>query len=136
MVKTPIETSKDWLKTAEITLNAERYGQSLYALEMSVEIAFKAVLLSIHVEVPKVHDIRKTVKTFLSGNKKMPKKFADELDDYLSTFENLLSLRSIVGYGFESGLESAELEKQAESLVPKCHKIIIACEYAIKNIEK
>jgi len=135
MVKTPIETAKDWLDTAKITSNAGRYEQSLYALEISVEIALKAVLISVHVEVPKVHDIRKTVKTFLLGNKKIPKSFIDQLDDYSSTFATLLMLRSIVGYGFEGGIDSAEIERQAKILLPKCSDMIATCENAIKHID-
>ncbi|EQD26864.1 Methyltransferase type, partial [mine drainage metagenome] len=35
--------------------------------EMSAEIALKAVMISLHVEVPKVHDIRKVVRVYLAG---------------------------------------------------------------------
>ena len=136
VVKPPIETAKDWLQTAELTLDAKKYEQSLYALEMSVEIAFKAVLLSVRVEAPKAHDIRKIVHTYLVGNKKMPKQFLGDLDDYISTFGTLLRLRPLVGYGFESDVEKGVLEDQAKELWAKCSKIVIACQGAIKNAEK
>ncbi|MEM3572450.1 MAG: HEPN domain-containing protein [Candidatus Micrarchaeaceae archaeon] len=133
MVKTPIETAKDWLQTAELALNAGRYEQAIYALEMSVEIAFKAVLISMRVEVPKVHDIRKPISLFLQGNKAVPKDFLNELDDYISTFKTLLSLRSMVGYGFEGGFENIDMKKQAEILFTKCRRIIAACETAVQK---
>lgn len=136
MVNAPIETAKDWLQTAKITSDAGIYGQSIYALEMAVEIALKAVLLSVHVDVPKVHDVRKTVKTFIVGNKDVPKSFRDGLDHYMPIFETLLNLRAMVGYGFEGGAESKELEMQAKTLIPKCSEIILACEKAIKIIGK
>ena len=134
VVKKTIEVARDWLQTAEAALGAEKYGQSLYSLEMAVEIAFKAVLESVHVEVPKVHDIRKVIMTFLAGNKKMPKDFLDQLEDYLLTFEGLLRIRSMVGYGFESNMDEAQLASKARKLIPKCSKIVSSCEDAIKKV--
>lgn len=136
VVKRPIEVAGNWLQTAEVAFGAEKYEQSLYSLEMAVEIAFKAVLESVHVEVPKVHDTRRTIRTFLTGNKKMPKDFLEQLDDYLLIFEGLLRIRSMVGYGFESNMDKEQLAGEARKLLPKCAKIVSSCEKAIKNAEK
>ncbi len=133
---TPIDTAKDWLEVAEIASDAKKYEQSLYALEMSVEIAFKAVLMSVNVEAPKVHDIRRVLRTFLIGNKSMPKAFTKELDGYISTFEDLLRLRPFVGYGFENGAGKKMMEEQAKAMLPKCAKIVSACEDAIGHVQK
>lgn len=134
MVRTPIETAKGWLKTAEVAFDAGIYEQSLYALEMSVEIALKAVLIATHVEVPKVHDITDVVRTFLVHNKKLPKEFADNIPDYLSTFKSLVEIRPFVGYGFENKNERIWFDKQAQELMPKCTKIVKSCENAIKKL--
>jgi HEPN domain-containing protein len=134
-VKEPIEVSKDWLKTADITFKIGRYEQTLYSLEMAAEIAFKAVLLSLNLEVPKVHDIRKIIRTFLAGNKKVPKEFSNDLDEYLSTFEVLLRMRSIVGYGFENYMEKGHLEEEAQKMLSKCSKLVKSSEGAISYIK-
>ena len=112
MVKTPMAVAKSWLRNANRNMGDREYELSLYSLEMAVEIAFKAVLISINIDPPKVHDIRDTIRISLNGNKKISKQFSEGLDGYLSTFGELLSLRSMAGYGFEVGIESAELRKQ------------------------
>lgn len=131
-VETAIENAKDWLKTAEVAAGAGKYPQALYSLEMAVEIAFKAVLISIHVEMPKVHDTRKTVRVFLAGNKSIPKSFSERLDDFLVTFETLLKIRSLVGYGLETSAGKNEIKDLAVHFLPKCAQIINECEKAIK----
>jgi len=136
MVKKPIDTARDWLIAAEATMEAEKYEQSLYSMEMSVEIAFKAVLISVKADAPKLHDVRRVLNTMLSGSRKVPKEFIANLDSYTSTFGTLLSIRSMVGYGFESGTASMELDKQAKELLPKCRAIVKACEEAVKHAEK
>lgn len=132
----PIDMAKDWLQTASLALDAKKYAQVAYSMEMAVEIALKAVLIAIHVEVPKVHDIRKTAKMFLTGNKAVPKSFLEGLDDILATFETLLRIMPIVGYGFESGATGNEIREQAEKLLPKCTRIVEECERAIRHAER
>lgn len=132
----PIETAKDWLEMAELAMEAGKYAQTAYSLEMAVEIALKAVLIAVHVEVPKVHDIRKAAKMFLAGNRSLPKSFLEELDGFLATFETLLRLRPIVGYGFEAGAAKSDIKEQAERLLPKCAIVITECGKAVKHLEK
>ena len=132
----PIDAAKDWLKMAELAMEVRKYAQAAYSLEMAVEIALKAVLISVHVEVPKVHDIRKAARMFLAGNRSLPKSFLEELDDFLATFETLLRLRPIVGYGFETGTAKSDIKEQAERLLPKCKIIIAECEKAAKHVDK
>jgi HEPN domain-containing protein len=134
MVKAPIAVAESWLRNANRNLSDKEYELSIYSLEMAVEIAFKAVLISINIDPPKVHDIRDTIRISLDGNKKISKQFSEMLDGYLSTFGELLSLRPMAGYGFEGNIESAELRKQNESLIPKCSRIVQACENEVKRL--
>lgn len=134
-INKPLDVAKDWLKSSELLKNAKRYEQSLYAMEMAAEIALKAVLLVSNTEFPKVHDIRKAVLLFLSGNKKVPKQFSANLDGHMKTFETLLRLRSSAGYGFESSIDPKELEQQAQFLLPKCKELVKDCKNAITYIE-
>ncbi len=135
-MKTAIETAYDWLETAKITLKAKRYEQSIYSLEMSVEIALKAVLIELGVEVPKVHDIRYVAGSTLRGNSRVPKQFLKDLNGFLSDFDTLLRLRSATGYGFETGFDSPRLEKIARELFSKGERTVEACEESIKFIKK
>lgn len=132
-IEDPIKTAKDWLQMAEMAVEANKYAQATYSMEMATEIALKAVLIAVRVEVPKVHDIRKAARMFLAGNKSLPRPFVEGLDGYLATFETLLRLRPIVGYGFETGTNKQYLKEQAEELLPKCSNILAECEKAIRH---
>ncbi len=134
-VTEPIDNARDWLDTAKLAMGSGMGAQAIYAMEMGVEIAFKSVLIALHVDVPKAHDIRKTIKTFIVGNKAVEKGFAENIDGYLLTFEALLRLRAPAGYGFEGQLAREEINAQAKALLPKCSEIISACEHAVKRID-
>ncbi|MHB1708590.1 MAG: HEPN domain-containing protein [Thermoplasmataceae archaeon] len=135
-VERAMETSKNWYETARIAASAGIYSQALYSLEMSVEIALKAVLISLHVEVPKAHDIRKVVRVYIAGNKSLPHTFLNKLDNILEVFESLLRMRSMVGYGFEGVLDKEELQKQVNVMLPQCSDLVDECEKAIQHIDK
>ncbi|EQD78786.1 HEPN domain protein, partial [mine drainage metagenome] len=131
-----IETSKNWYETARMAASAGIYSQALYSLEMSVEIALKAVLISIHVEVPKVHDIRKVVRMYLVGNISVPQTFLSKLDVFLEVFDTLLRMRSMVGYGFEGTIDPEELRNQVDILLPQCSELVDECARALGHIEQ
>ncbi|MCL4336169.1 MAG: HEPN domain-containing protein [Candidatus Thermoplasmatota archaeon] len=135
-VENAISSAKDWLEAARVTAEAKVYSQALYSMEMAVEIAFKAVLIAMHVEVPKVHDVRRAVRIYLRGNKLISQSFLADLENYLATYETLLRIRPIVGYGFEKGISKDEMRNQVSSLFPLCSRIIDECEKAIESIER
>lgn len=134
-IENAIETSKNWYETARLAASGGIYSQALYSLEMSVEIAFKAVLISVHVDVPKVHDIRRVIRMHLTGNNLLPKTFLEGLEGFLDTFETLLRMRSMVGYGFEGILDKEQMLKQFETLLSPSGNLISECEMAIRDIE-
>ncbi len=135
-IERAIETSRNWYETARMSSSAGIYPQALYSLEMSAEIALKAVLMSLHVEVPKVHDIRRVVRVYIAGNKSVPQKFLSRLDYFLEIFESLLRMRSMVGYGFEGVLNKQELRAQLDLLLAPCSELIDECERAIQYVER
>ncbi len=132
----PMESAKWWLSSAELNMKAKIYAPALYSMEMAVEIAFKAVLISVHVDVQKVHDIRKIIGMFLVGNNALPRSFSEEIDEFLKTFERLLEMRSGVGYGFEGKVTMEGIKRQAEELFPKCAKIVLECEKAVDHLNR
>jgi HEPN domain-containing protein len=105
-------------------------------MEMSVEIAFKAVLRSLSIEFPKVHDITDAAREYLSGNGKLPGGFREGLQDYIATFNSLLGYRPIVGYGFDERFQNVDFEEKAKRLLPKSKEVVLACEAAIKKMRR
>ncbi len=130
----PIDTAKDWLDTARLAMDKGMGAQAIYAMEMSVEIALKSVLITLHIDVPKVHDIRKIARMHISGNRAVGKAFRGKIDGYLETFEELLRLRAPAGYGFERPAAREEINAEAKRLLPKCTEIVSACERTVKKI--
>lgn len=72
----------------------------------------------------------------LIGNKKVPVDFIGSIDGYLSTFEELLGLRAMVGYGFEGDIETAQLHDKAALLPVKCSGIVNKCRGVARPFEK
>lgn len=134
MVKTAIDVARSWLRSAEVNFEAEEYEQSLYSMEMSVEIAFKAVLTAVNVEVPKVHDIADLAMAYLGANKKLPADLINGLESYLTTFNLLLDFRPIVGYGFEEKFRNKDFKTWAKELLPESKRIVSACAKAVREI--
>lgn len=115
-----------WLDSAKLNAKSGNYDAALYSLEMSVEIALKAVLLSLEIDVPRVHAINDAV-TLALQDRRAPKEFKDKVPTVLSTFNALLSLRSVGGYVFETRASLADLKtlygkykEEAEGVVKLC----------------
>lgn len=118
-----------WLIAAEKSKDDGGYKLAVYALEMSLETALKAVLLSFRVEPPKTHNIvafmRESVR---NGGETMPKRFVSELDPMLSTFQLLLDNRNTAGYSFSTGSETPFLKRIAEESLPKAKRYLGLCK--------
>ena len=110
----PIETAKDWLEMAELAMEAGKYAQTAYSLEMAVEIALKAGPYCSSRGGAESARHKEGGQMFLAGNRSLPKSFLEELDGFLATFETLLRLRPIVGYGFEGWRGQIRQKEQAK----------------------
>lgn len=130
-----IGSAKRWLSSAKINADAGNYDTALYSLEMSAEIAFKGLLFSLGMEVPKTHSIGDFVADAVKGNENLKKKFGGDIDKLLGTFNALMNLRPISGYIFETKSSLKELKKKYEECVGDAEKIVKACSEAVNSVK-
>ncbi len=103
MSKRAIRDAEEWFKSALLNKQAENYSKCVYALEMSVEIALKAILILSGKDYPKRHDVFDLLEETVLGNPgKFSEEFQERLPEIRRTFRVLLSSRAASGYGFDS----------------------------------
>ena len=129
-----ILSARRWLESSQATAKDGNYDVAIYGLEMSVEIALKAVMLSIGVETPKIHAIGDAFAKVVKENGRVPLEFSSSLTETIGTFNKLLELRSVAGYMFESGDEFANFEKQYNALEGSACRVVAMCEKAVRSI--
>ncbi len=130
--KAAMENAETWLGSANSNYRDNHYSTALYSLEMSAEIALKAVLLSIKVNPPKVHDISLLVLKYAEENGKLEK--IKENEKFIKeTFMDLLLYRNSAGYMFEYLKSEKEFKEMVENYLPKVEKILIICKSVISK---
>lgn len=131
-----MENANMWLRTAEAAMKCDIYTTALYSMEMSVEIALKAVLMEFGINVPKVHNITSTLRSvFAEKRNALPKEFAEKEESILETYSDLLELRQLVGYTFEMG-SSIDPKEKAKHYITRSKEVLSLCESAIKHIRR
>jgi len=131
-----IDNAKVWLKSAEAVMAKKLYPPALYSMEMAVEIALKALLIELGINVPKTHNVMGTLRvTFDEKQSALPKGFRDREEFVLAVYNDLLELRSNAGYTFE--LRSAiNYEKRADDYIGRAKEAVGLCENAIAYLKK
>jgi HEPN domain-containing protein len=114
-----------------VNAGAGNYDSAVYSLEMSVEIAFKAVLLALGVEAPKTHAVGDALTIAVAGGMGIPKELKENVRDYVETFNALLDLRAAGGYMYEGSLSMDDLRRKYESNIAKAEKIVGLCGTAV-----
>ena len=129
-----IRTAESWIKTAETMLGGKVYNTALYSEEMAVEIALKAVMLSIGIEPPKVHNIIESVETNVLDSNNVPKKYKEELKEITrSLLPELLRNRQLSGYTFNYNINQKDLEKLAVKYLEASKKAVETCKKAVDS---
>ena len=129
-----IRTAESWIKTAETMLGERVYNTALYSEEMAVEIALKAVMLSIGIEPPKVHNIIESVETNVLDSNNVPKKYKEELKEITrSLLPELLRNRQLSGYTFNYNINQKDLEKLAVKYLEASQKAVETCKKAVDS---
>ncbi len=131
--KDAIESSRRWLNSARINASAGSYDAALYSLEMSVEIALKALLLSLGIEVPRTHSIGDLVIESVRDNKRLPKELAQNVDKIVGLFNSLAALRPISGYIFETKSSLKDLKVKYDKYADEAEAVIEMCGRAVKS---
>ena len=129
-----IRTAESWIKTAETMLGGKVYNTALYSEEMAVEIALKAMMLSIGIEPPKVHNIIESVETNVLDSNNVPKKYKEELKEITrSLLPELLRNRQLSGYTFNYNINQKDLEKLAVKYLEASKKAVETCKKAVDS---
>jgi HEPN domain-containing protein len=130
-VKAAMANAETWLGSANSNYRDKHFSASLYSLEMSAEIALKAVLLSVNVNVPRIHDVSAIVIKYSNENKKLAKikeneKFVREV------FSDLLMFRNSAGYMFEYRKSEKEFKELIEEYLPQVKLLLGICKASLK----
>ena len=127
-------TARRWLSSAKLNAKVGNYDSALYSLEMAVEISMKALLLSLGMEVPKVHDICDIVSDALKNDRRIQHQLKGRMSSSIDTFNELLGLRSVSGYVFETGTSLKELKEKYENYAGKAEEIVGIYGKAVESI--
>ncbi len=126
-----------WLNSAKRSGESGDYNLGIYALEMSVEIALKGVLIALGIDYPKVHDILPSVRLAIKEYKsKLPTIFVNNEAFILDTLRELLKLRGPAGYTFSSNIKIADLEGDYKKYLSSSVKTLELCKNAIGLLSK
>ncbi len=129
-----IADSKMWMRSAVSAGERGDYNIGIYSLEMSVEIAIKAVLIHMDEIYPKKHDIAAFfINSVEKNTKKLPKDFIKEQEFIVTTFIGLLKMRGTAGYSFSSNMEITHLKDNFNKYLEASRKILALCEKAISK---
>ncbi|MCW1309899.1 MAG: HEPN domain-containing protein [Candidatus Nanoarchaeia archaeon] len=132
-----LDDAQRWLNSAKRDGSSGDYNLGIYGLEMSVEIALKAVLIFLGIDYPKVHDILPVVRMAIKENKsRLPKSFVENESFILDTFKDLLKLRGPAGYTFGSNVKIMDLEEDYKKYLGDATKILELCKTAITVSKK
>lgn len=132
-----LDDAQRWLNSAKRSGDSEDYNLGIYGLEMSLEIALKAMLIALKVDYPKVHDILPNIHLALKENKsKLPEEFINNEVFILDTFRELLKLRGPAGYTFSSNIKIKDLEGDYKKYLRDVTKIFGLCKDSIARLDK
>ncbi len=129
-----LRSSEMWLRTCDASRKAGIPASALYSLEMSVEMALKAVLCGLGIEVPKAHNVTNQIREVARHDARIPKEFRERMDKIASTFSTLVEYRAPSGYSFEYNLSDEELERKLDSLYDDSKEIIELCRRAVASL--
>lgn len=138
--KTELDALDDalrWLNSARRSGDSGDYNLGIYGLEMSLEIALKAVLIALKVDYPKVHDILPVIRLAIKENRsKLPEAFVNNESFVLDTLRELLKLRGPAGYTFSSNIKIADLEGDYKRYLKDVTKIFALCKDSVALLNK
>lgn len=127
-----LSDSRGWLRTAISSAEKGDYNIGIYSLEMAVEIALKAVLISLNVAYPKTHDIMAIfVSAIDKGRSSLPNEFVENETFIVDTFRELLKMRGPAGYTFSSNFNIKDLKGDFKKYLVSAEKIIKLCEESV-----
>ncbi|MGC8561579.1 MAG: HEPN domain-containing protein [Thermoplasmata archaeon] len=128
-----IKTAEDWISTAETMLDKKIFNIALYSEEMGVQIALKAVMLSMGIEPPKTHNIIESLEATVLDSSRFPKKYKEDLKEITrSLLPELLRNRQMSGYTFNFRIDKKDLEILATRYFQRSKETIALCKKIVR----
>ena len=131
-----IESAKRWLSSSVANASAGNYDLAVYSLEMSAEIALKALLFFTGVDAPKTHSIGDMVMRAVKEDATLSKKLGKDIDEFVHTLNSLSTFRSISGYIFETRSTLEDMRVKYERFSKETAKIVEMCDSAIRPMKR
>ena len=103
----------------------------VYSLEMSIEIALKALVFSTGMDVPKTHSIGDRVTKIVMEDVNLARRLGGEIDEFVHTFNSLSTLKSISGYIYETRSTLDDMRRTYEKFAREVTRIVGLCDKAI-----
>jgi len=129
-----MKIAENWLFTAETMAEKKIYNTALYSEEMAVEIGLKALLLSFHIEPPKIHNIIEIVNSKIINSEKLSKEKREEIKEitrYL--LPELLVNKQVSGYTFNYNIDKKDLETLTIKYLQLTRNAVKLCNDIIKE---
>ena len=130
-----LSNSRSWYLSAEINAQRNQYDIAVYSLEMSMEIALKALLLGFDMDVPRTHNIGNLILKKLRESKSISPEDAEKLMEYVDEYYDLLRMRNVAGYGYEAHPESKRMENAFNRYIGIVKDTIDICENIVNSIQ-
>jgi HEPN domain-containing protein len=132
-----IEDAREWFDSARLNLGAGNFSKSVYALEMAVEIAMKAILIASARDYPKRHDVYDLLEEAVMSNPgKFSLKFKSSLPAIKSCFRALLNFRTASGYGFDTHAKTDDFREVADRYYSRVEEILNLCQSETDKLAK
>ncbi len=129
-----MDEAKSWLRSAELNMDGSNYSKSVYALEMSLEIALKSVLVSASQSATRQHDVLPQLEgIILLKPKLLSAAFKQQFEHIVPVFRQLLALRLPSAYGYEATFSEDDFRHVSEECYDLVEKMISTCEKEIKR---
>lgn len=130
-----LENGETWFGSANSNFRDGHYSVALYSLEMSAEIALKAVLLSVKVNAPKIHDVSVLAAKYADEDKRLAA-IKDNEKFIRDTFRDLLMYRNSAGYMFEYRKSEDDFKDIVSDYMPKTRRLLDICREVIMASSK
>lgn len=96
--------AKDWIRSAEVALEENRWNDVVYNAQMGAEHAMKGILIALGITFKRVHDISVPF-TLLPNENRISDEFLKHIPLFAEWLVQLIEQRYLAGYGFEEDLD-------------------------------
>ncbi|MBA7512929.1 hypothetical protein ES705_04938 [subsurface metagenome] len=125
-----IDRAFRWYQGAIRAYEDERWDDSIYTFQMSVEQSLKGILILYGIEYPKKHDISNVY--ILLKEKDVPEWFKNKINSQIKILKNLIKLKGISAYGYIDGItkehfkdDAIKFKKPVEDIITTCKALIV-----------